>query len=240
MRPDPSPLLAAAAWVGFAASLGWALVEARRTRGADVSRSEAERALAEMRLRLLQARLSPSILLGAMEALARLVDENAAAAEKLLLALSEFLRSVVQADRTNETTVAQELASSLSLVRVLALSADRRVTCGASVGEESLDRRVAPGALARVMLEVLEHLPRDAPGGVHFHASLAPGGEALRLSARVAIAGVDEARAAELLDAARRIVPRIQSAAALRDPAEGGDAIVVRVDVPIEPPAPAS
>ncbi len=67
--------------------------------------------LAEARLSALQMQLNPHFLFNSLNAITVLVrDQNTAAASRMLELLSDVLRQVLSAEKTNETTLATELA----------------------------------------------------------------------------------------------------------------------------------
>jgi hypothetical protein len=154
----------------------FAYVQRRRTREAEL-----ERHLAQAQLDALRLQLQPHFLFNALNAVAALVVEDPAAAQRMLARLADLLRLVLDARNAGTVTLARELELAAAYLAIEQVRFADRLTVSIDAAPEALDALV-PGMLLQPLLEnAVRHgiARKPGPGRIELHA--APAGDRLRL-----------------------------------------------------------
>ena len=131
-------------WTYFAAGLLFAaycrardreLAAMHAVRTAELARADAERDIIEMRVHVLQSRVEPALLFGALDDVRRLYVRDADAADALLDDLIAYLRAALPQMRGGTSTLAREAALAEAYLRVLPAGRDRRVVARLSIDD---------------------------------------------------------------------------------------------------------
>jgi len=153
-------------WVYFTAGLLFAvfchardreLAAIHAARTATLERAGAERDIVEMRLQVIQARVEPEILFGALADVRAAYARDTAAADALLDDLIAYLRAALPQMRKGASTVAREAGLAQAYLRVAPAGRDGRL-----VAELVLDDRAHDEPFPPLVLLPLVHAAADA------------------------------------------------------------------------------
>lgn len=107
---------------------------------------------AETELRALQSAIEPHFLFNALNSIATLTSEDPRRAEAALLRLSELLRTVIDASRTQTIPLEQELSIVRNYLEIERIRFEERLSYGFDVAPELLSVQV-PGLLVQPLVE---------------------------------------------------------------------------------------
>jgi len=170
-------------WVYFTAGLLFAvfchardreLVAIHAARTATLERTGAERDIVEMRLQVIQARVEPEILFGALADVRAAYARDTAAADALLDDLIAYLRAALPQMRKGASTVAREAGLAQAYLRVVPAGRDGRLLADLALDERAHDEPFPP-----LVLLPLVHAAADA------------GARLVRIVARAAVTSAD-------------------------------------------------
>ena len=121
-------------WRSFWTNLAWAILlvsyyaikdreaaSARLARDVELERTQAHRATMAARLKVMQARVEPELLFGALAQVRRMYARDAAAADALLDDLITYLRAALPQMRSDTSTVDREVALAAAYLKLLPL-----------------------------------------------------------------------------------------------------------------------
>jgi two-component sensor histidine kinase len=154
--------------IGVAHALVYAEREARRRQQAQ----QLETQLAQARLHALAGQLNPHFLFNALNSIAEVVHRDAEAADDMLTSLGELLRASLDSERTQETSLAEEIAFLEHYVGIERVRLGARLRFDCQVAVETLGARVPHLLLQPLVENAIRHAvaPRPAPGRVSVRA----------------------------------------------------------------------
>jgi Histidine kinase len=147
-----------------------------RVQAAEVGRARQEQLVQSARLLALQARVEPQFLFDALQRVRALVDQSAAAAERLLGDLIALLRAMQPAAGATASTVGREFA----LVEAYARASEAPALQSPRLLLEALDDAAGARFAPLVLLPALRRLVGDAPEA-RWQVGAMRAGERLRL-----------------------------------------------------------
>ena len=171
----PTQFLVVSALAGLGVGLKTLL--RRRERAAAAARVEAE--LARARTRAMHSRLHPDLLLASLDAISRRIPHDAAAADRLLLRVSDLLRLSLARARADHVTLAAELRYVEAFLEVEAGRAGSAARFHPQVPAGLLEARVPPGSVF-AFVEAAHRAGAGCPPSVTLRAE-ARGGRLLLL-----------------------------------------------------------
>ena len=141
----------------------------RAMRTAELARLDARRDVVEMRLRVLQARVEPNLLFGALADVRAVYERAPAAAEELLDDLIAYLRAALPQMRGGASTVRGEARLAAAYLRVLPAGRE-----GALQANVAIDDTVGDAGFPPMVLLPLAHVAADAGATVIAVRAVAP------------------------------------------------------------------
>lgn len=149
----------------------------RRYREREIRASQLEARLAEARLEALRHQLHPHFLFNALNAVSALMHRDVAAAERVLVRLSELLRTAIDGDGAQEVSLRRELEFVESYLDIMQVRFEGRLDVSMEIASEALDVPVPSLILQPLVENAVLHgvAPRPAGGRVTVRARLAGG-----------------------------------------------------------------
>jgi two-component system, LytTR family, sensor kinase len=138
----------------------------RQSRERALEASELERSLTQAKLHSLQMQLNPHFLFNTLHAISVLMHRDVDAADRMIMHLSELLRSALDHSETHEVTLRQELEFLRRYLEIEQTRFGDRLTVSMNVEPESLDALV-PNLLLQPLVEnAIQHgIEPHAKGG---------------------------------------------------------------------------
>ena len=169
-------------WVIVGLSSGWHYYQRFRER--EWRAAELERRLAEARLQALQMQLNPHFLFNTLNAIAALMHQDVAAADRVVVRLSEMLRMALDSSSTQEVPLRQELEFLSRYLDIETLRFGDRLEVSREIPPETLEALVPNLILQPLVENSIRHgiQPRTGPGCIQLLARR--DGATLRLSVR--------------------------------------------------------
>jgi two-component system, LytTR family, sensor kinase len=145
-----------------------ALEHQRRHRERELGAAQLEAALARAELSALRQQLHPHFLFNTLNSIAVLMEEDARAARKMLVHLSELLRMMLRGDRAQEVSVKDEIELLESYLEIERMRFQDRLEIRLDVDPETLDARVPDLVLQPLVENAIKHgvVPRPSGGRV--------------------------------------------------------------------------
>jgi len=148
----------------LAVSQGLAFHSESRARALRESRLEAD--LARAQLQLLRAQLEPHFLFNTLHAIATLMHANPAAAERMLVLLSDLLRRALRERDEHEVPLREELEFLDRYIEIEQVRFRERLVVEREIGADSLEALVPPLLLHPLVENAIRHgLARKVEGG---------------------------------------------------------------------------
>jgi len=145
-----------------------ALEHQRRHRERELNAAQLEAALARAELSALRQQLNPHFLFNTLNSIGVLMEEDARAARKMLVHLSELLRMMLRSDRAQEVSVKDEIELLESYLEIERVRFQDRLEILLDVDPEALDARVPDLVLQPLVENAIKHgvVPRPSGGRV--------------------------------------------------------------------------
>jgi len=145
-----------------------ALEHQRRQQERELGAAQLEAALARAELSALRHQLHPHFLFNALNSIGVLMEEDARAARKMLVHLSELLRMMLRGDRGQEVSVKDEIELLESYLQIERVRFQDRLQIQIDVDPEALDARVPDLVLQPLVENAIKHgvVPRPTGGRV--------------------------------------------------------------------------
>jgi hypothetical protein len=216
-------------------------VVADAARAAELERANAQRAVMESRLKVIQARVEPQLLFGALMDVSNRYAVSPAAADQLLDDLIAYLRAALPQMRDTASTLGREMALAEAYVKVLPAGRDGTLRLRQRADERARALRFPP----MVLLPLVDAAAQSGERVIDVEATV--GSDAVPGSARVAlvvtaaqterVAGWEGAKLGDL----RIIVASYFGAGARVDVEAAGAGVALRLSfaVAMAPDAPA-
>jgi sensor histidine kinase YesM len=140
-----------------------------------INRLASEKQALELELRLLQAQVEPHFLFNTLSTIHSLLATDLPSAEKMLLCLSDFLRTSLTLCRQERITVADELKLLRSYLEIFKIRLGRRLEYQLSVRDEAGGRTIPPMLIQPLVENCIKHglEPTVAGGTIEVTISLA-------------------------------------------------------------------
>lgn len=141
-------------------------------------------ALAEAELAALKAQLHPHFLFNTLNTVAILMQEDAAAARKMLVCLSDLLRMILKKGRAHEVSIREEVQMLESYLEIERMRFNERLHVSVNVDERTLDARVPELVLQPLVENAIKHGIMPRRGGGRVDISVQKHGSELELEVR--------------------------------------------------------
>lgn len=150
-------------WVSF--YYLWHYVDASRNSQLDKVRLES--LVKELELKTIKSHINPHFIFNALNSIRALVDENPNRARTAITQLSNLLRSSMQADNNETTTLEQELTIVKNYLALELIRFEDRLKIEYNIDEDTLDQLVPPMMLQTLVENAIKHgISKLTEGGV--------------------------------------------------------------------------
>jgi two-component system LytT family sensor kinase len=143
-----------------------------------------ERQVLQAQLETLQMQLHPHFLFNALNAISSIVYEDARAADRMIGALSDFLRRVLRTDKTLEVPLHEELEMLDLYLRVMRARFEDRLDCTVTASQELGDALVPQLILQPLVENALRYAADPRTGRIAVAVEARRGGDRLCLEIR--------------------------------------------------------
>ncbi len=143
-----------------------------------------ERQVLQAQLETLQMQLHPHFLFNALNAISSIVYEDAAAADRMIGALSDFLRRVLRTDKTLEVPLQEELEMLDLYLRVMRARFEDKLECTVTAGPEVAQALVPQLILQPLVENSLRYAADPETGRIAVTVEARRGGDCLYLEIR--------------------------------------------------------
>ncbi|HTV24993.1 MAG TPA: histidine kinase, partial [Polyangiaceae bacterium] len=149
----------------------YAIEHYQRYRERELTAVQLQAALAEAELAALKAQLHPHFLFNTLNTVAILMQEDPAAARKMLVSLSDLLRMILKKGRAHEVSLREEVQMLESYLEIERTRFHDRLHVSLNVDESALDARVPELVLQPLVENAIKHgvLPRRSGGRVEIN-----------------------------------------------------------------------
>ncbi len=143
-----------------------------------------DKAHLETQLRLLQAQIEPHFLFNTLGNVVGMVRTQPEAAEKTLIDLTTLLRAALKRTRTEQTTLADELAVITALLEINQIRMGERLTWSIDVPETLKSNPLPPMLLQPLVENAVKHgiEPLEEGGAIHIRIEAADGSLIITIS----------------------------------------------------------
>jgi len=142
-------------WVSLLLSLGWAYYEKYRDR--ELKASILETQLARTQLQVLKFQLHPHFLFNTLNSVSELMHQDVAAADRMIIRLSELLRLTLDSGGAQEIPLKQELDFLEGYLEIEQTRFQDRLTVHLEIDPETLDARVPNMFLQPLVENAVRH-----------------------------------------------------------------------------------
>lgn len=137
------------------------------TRNAKIDSVKMESLVKELQLKTIKSHINPHFIFNALNSIRALVDENPERARTAITELSNILRSSMQAEKTETTTLEKELSIVKDYLELEQIRFEDRLTVEYSIDEDTLDQQVPPMMLQTLVENAIKHgISKQLNGGV--------------------------------------------------------------------------
>lgn len=174
------------------AALWASLHSLRRIRGAELARLRAEAERSALERDALRARLNPHFMFNALNNLRALILEDPERARDMVTRLSRTLRQALAHNRSEQVTLAEELAVVDDYLAIEAIHFEQRLKVRQQIDADAMQAQLPAMALQLLVENAIKHGIASRPGGgeVQIHATL--DNDVLRLQVDNPLASVSE------------------------------------------------
>jgi hypothetical protein len=216
-------------WVVVALVLGWRYAQLY---------VDAERRLQHAQLERLKAQLQPHFLFNTLNSISVLVRENPAAAQQMIVQLSDLLRLAIDTKDAQLVTLREEVEFTRRYLAIQQLRFGDRLQIRVSVEPEALDQEVPHLLLQPLVENSIQHGLRGASAGiVETTASLKENQLVIRIADEATglgqVRGESEGRGTGLANARARLAFLYGGRAELSLARNGGSGSVVTIKLPL-------
>jgi LytS/YehU family sensor histidine kinase len=121
----------------------------------------------ELQLKTIKSHINPHFIFNALNSIRALVDENPERARTAITELSNILRSSMQAEKTETTSLEKELSIVKDYLELEQIRFEDRLTVEYNIDEDTLDQQVPPMMLQTLVENAIKHgVSRQMNGGV--------------------------------------------------------------------------
>jgi two-component system, LytTR family, sensor kinase len=155
----------------------------RKYRDRELRAVELEKRLAQAKLQALRMQLNPHFLFNTLHSISSLMHQDAQAAERMIVRLSDLLRASLESSDTQEVPLRQELEILQRYLEIEQIRFGSRLTVKMDIAPDTLDARVPNLILQPLVENAICHgiQPHAKPGRIELRAQRADGMLALEV-----------------------------------------------------------
>jgi len=169
----------------------------RQSRERELKTAQLEAQLARAQLQALQAQVHPHFLFNALNTISSVIYEDVEAADTMISRLSEFLRHTLNASRSEEVTLEEELQFLNLYLDIMRPRFEDRLEVDFEV-EKGIGDALVPNLILQPLVEnSIRHAANPVTGAVHITIAATRDNGALRLDVKDKGPGLDRTRAPE-------------------------------------------
>jgi len=143
----------------------WHYIE--NTRNTKIDNVRMESLVKELQLKTIKSHINPHFIFNALNSIRALVDENPERARTAITELSNILRSSMQAEKIETTTLERELSIVKDYLELEHIRFEDRLRVEYNIDEETLDQQVPPMMLQTLVENAIKHgISRQLNGGI--------------------------------------------------------------------------
>ena len=153
-------------------SISFAFEYHRKFRERELRAAELEKSLAQAKLKALQMQLNPHFLFNSLHSISALMHQDLEAADRMMVRLSDLLRSALENSDTQEVTLREELKFLQNYLEIEQIRFGSRLTVKTDVALDTLDARVPNLILQPLVENAIRHgiEPHAKPGYIELRA----------------------------------------------------------------------
>lgn len=133
----------------------WHYIE--NSRNTKIDSVKMESLVKELQLKTIKAHINPHFIFNALNSIRALVDENPQRARTAITELSNILRSSMQAEKTETTTLEKELSIVKDYLELEQIRFEDRLKVEYEIDEDTLDQQVPPMMLQTLVENAIKH-----------------------------------------------------------------------------------
>ena len=142
----------------------WHYIE--NSRNTKIDSVKMESLVKELQLKTIKAHINPHFIFNALNSIRALVDENPERARTAITELSNILRSSMQAEKTETTTLEKELSIVKDYLELEQIRFEDRLKVEYEIDEDTLDQQVPPMMLQTLVENAIKHgISKQVNGG---------------------------------------------------------------------------
>lgn len=142
----------------------WHYIEVARNSELDTVKLEA--VVKELQLKTIKSHINPHFIFNALNSIRALVDENPERARTAITELSNLLRSSMQADKMETTSLERELSIVKDYLALEYIRFEDRLRVVYHIDEDTLDQQVPPMMLQTLVENAIKHgISKEVNGG---------------------------------------------------------------------------
>jgi len=142
----------------------WHYIE--NTRNTKIDSVKMESLVKELQLKTIKAHINPHFIFNALNSIRALVDENPERARTSITELSNILRSSMQAEKTETTTLEKELSIVKDYLELEQIRFEDRLRVEYEIDDDTLDQQVPPMMLQTLVENAIKHgVSKQVNGG---------------------------------------------------------------------------
>ncbi len=142
----------------------WHYIE--NSRNTKIDSVKMESLVKELELKTIKAHINPHFIFNALNSIRALVDENPERARTAITELSNILRSSMQAEKTETTSLEKELSIVRDYLELEQIRFEDRLKVEYEIDEDTLDQQVPPMMLQTLVENAIKHgISKQVNGG---------------------------------------------------------------------------
>ncbi|MEP6683437.1 MAG: histidine kinase [Parafilimonas sp.] len=142
----------------------WHYIE--NSRNTKIDSVKMESLVKELQLKTIKAHINPHFIFNALNSIRALVDENPERARTAITELSNILRSSMQAEKTETTSLEKELSIVKDYLELEQIRFEDRLKVEYEIDEDTLDQQVPPMMLQTLVENAIKHgISKQVNGG---------------------------------------------------------------------------
>ncbi len=142
----------------------WHYIE--NTRNTKIDSVKMESLVKELQLKTIKAHINPHFIFNALNSIRALVDENPERARTAITELSNILRSSMQAEKIETTSLEKELSIVKDYLELEQIRFEDRLKVQYEIDEDTLDQQVPPMMLQTLVENAIKHgISKQVNGG---------------------------------------------------------------------------
>jgi len=164
--------------------VGHAIDNARKYRDRELRALRLEAQLSQTQLQILRMQIHPHFLFNTLHAISALMHKDVAAAEKMLVGLSDLLRMTIQTNGAQETSLRREMEFLSRYVEIMKTRLGERLDVRVEIEPAALDADVPAMLLQPLVENAIQHGIGTRPQGGRVELSARVEGETLAIDVR--------------------------------------------------------